>query len=294
MEEIRIKQENFKEEDFEEELPEPPDFIFDSNSSFSNGENEISSDQKAKKPRRTFTLDFKLKIVEEAKKTNNRKVGRIYNIDESTIRGWVKQEDRLRQSRVVIGSKKFQEGKQLTRLPGSGSRAHFVELEKQVFEWLMHEKMVKRQNVTRTQIKAKAKELSGEDSGFCASNGWCQNFLVRHGMTERQQKSSDENCVYLVQQETEQSELPLEQNLKEEPDNLEENESQIQDQDDNIPEEALEFFIRNIDEASEFISKVDPNFKRCSEVVSKLQSAIAAYKDLYQDKINDKYYSDNQ
>lgn len=72
----------------------------------SSEENPIVSDPKIKKEildefgaedgqdtdakRTKYSLDFKLKCIEEAKKTSNREVGRTYGIDPSIITRWTK------------------------------------------------------------------------------------------------------------------------------------------------------------------------------------------------------------
>ena len=51
-----------------------------------------------KNKRRSFPLEYKLMIVEEAKKTNNRYTSRNHFIDESVIRKWRKDETKMRES----------------------------------------------------------------------------------------------------------------------------------------------------------------------------------------------------
>ena len=51
-----------------------------------------------KNKRQSFPLEYKLMIVEEAKKTNNRYTSRNHFIDESVIRKWRKDETKMRES----------------------------------------------------------------------------------------------------------------------------------------------------------------------------------------------------
>ena len=44
----------------------------------------------------SYPIDYKLRIVEEAKLTSNREVAQAHGIDESTIRKWKRMEDKLR------------------------------------------------------------------------------------------------------------------------------------------------------------------------------------------------------
>ena len=50
-----------------------------------------SSGPSPKLKRQAFTLDFKLQVIEAAKKSSNREQARIHNIHESVIRRWRKQ-----------------------------------------------------------------------------------------------------------------------------------------------------------------------------------------------------------
>ena len=43
------------------------------------------------KKRRSYTVNYKLKVIEVAKLKGNRAAGREYLLDESTIRGWEKK-----------------------------------------------------------------------------------------------------------------------------------------------------------------------------------------------------------
>lgn len=52
--------------------------------------------KKRKRGRTSFPLDYKLRLVEEAKMYTNRYVARTHGIDESSVRSWRKQEEQLR------------------------------------------------------------------------------------------------------------------------------------------------------------------------------------------------------
>ena len=58
----------------------------------------ISSDGKKSGSRRSFPLEYKLMIVEEAKRTNNSAAARVHNLNESVIRQWRKDETKIRES----------------------------------------------------------------------------------------------------------------------------------------------------------------------------------------------------
>ena len=45
--------------------------------------------------RSNYTLEFKLKVIDEAKKDNNSAVARMYGICESLVRTWRRNEDKI-------------------------------------------------------------------------------------------------------------------------------------------------------------------------------------------------------
>ena len=74
--------------------------------------------QKEKKlEKEVFDVSFKLKVLEEAKKTTNRAAGRKFGVDEASVRYWKKQENELN---------KLSGGK---RLPGVGRKVKLPDME---------------------------------------------------------------------------------------------------------------------------------------------------------------------
>ena len=47
-------------------------------------------------PRKSYNLDFKLKVIEQAKKSTNRETARYFNLDEKQVREWRKNEDKMK------------------------------------------------------------------------------------------------------------------------------------------------------------------------------------------------------
>ena len=135
-----------------------------------------------KKNKRAFSLDFKLQVVEEAKKSNNRHTAREHEIDESLVRSWRKNEAKMRETcekEKNVNTKRF-------RLDGSGRKVKNKELEEKLFSWVMSQRAGEI-HVTQKNICEMARHLSNNPE-FTASNGWCQNFIRRYGLSDSNPK----------------------------------------------------------------------------------------------------------
>ena len=75
----------------------------------------VSSDLNVKHRHRRYPLEFKLMIVEEAKRSSNGAVSRIHNIDTKCIREWRRAELKIRAA-LESGQVRF-------RLEGGGRKA---------------------------------------------------------------------------------------------------------------------------------------------------------------------------
>ena len=71
-------------------------------------------DLKAKIKRQAFTLEFKMFVIEAAKRSSNREQARIYNIHESVIRRWRKDHTEARIKEAMNSPEKMTKN----RLPG--------------------------------------------------------------------------------------------------------------------------------------------------------------------------------
>ena len=131
----------------------------------------------SKKNKRAFSLDYKLLVLEEAKLSNNRQIARNHGIDESVIRRWRKDEMKIREA---CDRQRTNPSKRL-RLGGAGRKVQNKGLEESLFAWVIAQQSDQKE-VTPKGLKEKAKELSENDQ-FCASNGWCQNFMKRYGLS---------------------------------------------------------------------------------------------------------------
>ena len=61
---------------------------------------KLKSEESVTPCRKSYILDFKLKIVETAKKSSNRQTAIKYSLDESQVRNWRKNERKIR---VTLG-----------------------------------------------------------------------------------------------------------------------------------------------------------------------------------------------
>ena len=78
---------------------------------------EVSSDLIVKQRHRRYPLEFKLMIVEEAKRSSNGAVSRIHGIDTKCIRDWRRAEWKIRAA-LESGQVRF-------RLEGGGRKAEY-------------------------------------------------------------------------------------------------------------------------------------------------------------------------
>lgn len=80
-------------------------------------------------PRKSFTVQEKLRIIELKKKSNlqNRKFAASVGINESMIRRWLKDEDKFKSQPVLV--------RRMRKLPRARI-GHHLDLEKEVLKWV--------------------------------------------------------------------------------------------------------------------------------------------------------------
>ena len=136
-------------------------------------------DLKTVKHRKAFSLQFKLRLVEEAKRTNNRIVGKIHGIDESVVRKWRKDEEKL-----IEASHSVSGDKSRFRMDGGGRKRDDL-LDQILYEWYSTQVSCN-VKVTGPMLRTKAEELSSACStsseGYKFSPGWLEGFKKRYGI----------------------------------------------------------------------------------------------------------------
>lgn len=126
----------------------------------------------------SYSVGFKLNVVQYAKEHGNRAAGRNFGISESCARRWQKMEETLR---------KLPYDKRALR----GGKTKFPELEKQMQDWIHRNKEVGISvslDMMQKQAKCFAKDFGMV--GFKASENWCKRFLKRHKLMEDEHEIS--------------------------------------------------------------------------------------------------------
>lgn len=125
-------------------------------------------------PRKKFTCDFKLKVINYAKEVgSNREAARHFEIDEKNVRNWVKAKNVLQ---CMPKNKKARRHR----------NPHWPELEKELLNYVIETRQQKRR-VTTVDIKLKARQLAKEknEENFKGGDGWCHNFMRRAKLAVR-------------------------------------------------------------------------------------------------------------
>ena len=153
----------------------------------------LLNDPTKKTKRCSYSMDYKLQIIEKAKETNNRSVARSEDLNESLVRQWRKNEQKIRQAITQQNSYDpsvaIKASKARFRLEGGGKKSMYTDLEEKVFQWILE---CRKNNVkiTRRLIRVKALEMSQmsqNDQKFSASEGWCHNFIKRYNLSTTDQ-----------------------------------------------------------------------------------------------------------
>jgi hypothetical protein len=123
----------------------------------------------------TYSLNFKLEVIEFAKSSNNHAAARKYKVDVKQVREWKKQEEQI----------KANNGKRM-RLEGGGRKLIHLALDEEVLHWIECQRKNKLR-VTRKMIKLKAKSIASimNAEPFAASEGWLWKFLARNHLSLR-------------------------------------------------------------------------------------------------------------
>ncbi|EFO89410.1 hypothetical protein CRE_26893 [Caenorhabditis remanei] len=137
---------------------------------------EVEVENKESKTRKSYSLEFKKKVVRAARSGNISKASRIFNVSRQCIQEWMKRRSEISDEVERSGGKK-------KRLDGGGRPVGDKEFDDELLNWI---KNLRKENkrVSRRIIQRKAQEMSKCDT-FMASNGWLESFLKRHHLTTR-------------------------------------------------------------------------------------------------------------
>ena len=126
----------------------------------------------------SYTVGFKLKVIQYAREHGNRAAGRNFGIAETCARRWQKEEEKLR---------KLPKDKRALR----GGKAKFPELEQNMQDWIKgnnNEGISVSLNMMQEQAKCFATDFGITD--FKASKNWCRRFLKRRKLMEDEQEAT--------------------------------------------------------------------------------------------------------
>ncbi|KAF4794058.1 hypothetical protein TURU_105353 [Turdus rufiventris] len=123
----------------------------------------------ARQRRLAYNGDFKLKAINHAKEHGNRSAAREYNINESMVRKWRKQEDDLRLAKK-------------TKKSFHGNKPRWPQLEDRLDRWISKQRAAGRTfSTVAVRTKAMANEMGIND--FKAGPSWCFHFMKRRPLS---------------------------------------------------------------------------------------------------------------
>ena len=141
--------------------------------------------------RKAYTIAEKLHIVDRVRNGETQaKVSKETGVAEGTLRGWLKNEGKLREACTVMDDCGQKRKRSRT--------AQDPQLEKAVFTWF-NQARSEGTPISGPVIQAQAKKLNeglrGEGSDFGSRTGWLKRFKGRHGISQvtirGEQRSAD-------------------------------------------------------------------------------------------------------
>ncbi|KAF4092990.1 hypothetical protein AMELA_G00027190 [Ameiurus melas] len=123
--------------------------------------------------RHAYDAEFKLKAISHAEEHGNRAAAREFNINESMVRKWRKQQDDLRQVKK-------------TKQSFRGNKARWLHLEDKLEQWVVEQRAagISVSTITiRINATALASELGIND--FKGGPSWCFRFMRRRNLSIR-------------------------------------------------------------------------------------------------------------
>ena len=140
---------------------------------------------------RSYTISFKLEVVEFAENRSITAAAQKYNVDRHSVRDWKKKKNELQELSSSVNIKKR------IRLGGGVRKPLSEEMEETLLEWII-ERRSKMLRVSRRIIRKKAVIIYGDlkridpdrfDEKFEAINGWLFKFMKRHNLSLRRKTS---------------------------------------------------------------------------------------------------------
>jgi hypothetical protein len=237
-----------------------------------------------KRPRTALTLEAKLDIIQRLERGQTAaSLGRLYNVNESSIRTIKKSAEKIRSSIALSCS--------LAAKKSLRVRNPLLEkMEKMLVMWIEDQKE-KKMVVNPTIIRAKAlklyKHLQQEDGGpsaaepFLASKGWFEKFKKRQNLHNTRLKDEAANAVHIV---TSNSPVEVKADCLLQIEQEEEDEQEVVMPPDELTTRRLAHFFTLADQLAQEAMDMDPNLERSLQFGRNLSSALAIYKDLYREK----------
>ena len=151
--------------------------------------------------RKQFSIKDKIDIIDQVKNGKSRSaVTKEFSVPEATLRGWLKDEDRLRSSLSEMDNPE----EKRKRLRGAQDK----ELDKAVMTWFTQAR-TEGTPISGPNIQHQAQKyhsmLHPTDDSFKSSAGWLRNFKVRHGIQQvtirGEQCSADEEAAQAYPEE---------------------------------------------------------------------------------------------
>ena len=236
-----------------------------------------------KRPRTSLTLEAKLDIIERLERGQTAaSLGRLYNVNESSIRTIKKSAEKIRSS---IAHSCSPATKKSLRV-----RNPLLEkMEMMLVSW-MEDQKGKKVTVNTTAIRAKAlklyRELQQEDGcpsatePFMASKGWFENFKKRQSLYITKLKEESPSDVRSTTSDC-SVEVKTECSRQAE---QEEEEQEVVMPTDKLTTKRLALFFTLADRLAQEAMDMDPILERSLQFGRNLSSALAVYKDIYREK----------
>ena len=133
----------------------------------------------SQEPRRnkSYTTQFKLQVIKEARETSKRAAARRFGVDAKRVWEWVSSEDKL------CGTPRKRR-----RMDGAGRKPSSDMIDEEVLQWV-RQLCSELQRVTRKMVMREARRLHASRvdglPGFVASEGWLRGFMTRNGLSLR-------------------------------------------------------------------------------------------------------------